>query len=158
MWLMGMETKWSDLWLLAAVPTLHASYFSHSPGDSISRAPAVWTILLCFKSPGIWERTRKGAAHRDPAMRGEATVHRGRISTGQEAQRQGDPTGQGAARRSRGSTWTLTDDPRKETTLQEEPQLRWERGWGGPSIWQEECKGEKNGLLSSHNYYRIFKE
>lgn len=45
----------------------------------------------------------------------EATVYRGRMSTEQKVQMPEDPTGQGAARWSKGRRQGLTDDPWKET-------------------------------------------
>lgn len=64
----------------------------------------------------IRTRTRKGP--QNTAIGDEATIDRGRMPTGRKAQKQGDPTRQGAARWPKGRTWTLTDDSCKETKLQ----------------------------------------
>lgn len=103
-------------WLSQSVPTPHTSDSSHSFGHRICWAPAVWTMLHRFKS---LRNMNENKERRQPTeYREEATVDRRRMSTGWKAQMQGDPTGQGAARWPKGRTWTLTDDPCKETKLQ----------------------------------------
>lgn len=95
---------------------------------------AVWTTLLCFKSPWMWMRTRKGISPQ--RFSNKRWGDRGRMSIEWKARRQGDPTGQGAVQQSKGRIQTLTDDPGKETKLQGPAKYQGPWGAGGTDAWQ----------------------
>lgn len=105
---------------------------------------AAWTTLLCFKSPWMWMRTRKGVSPQ--RFNNKRWGDRGRMSIEWKARRQGDPTGQGAAQQSKGRTQTLTDDPGKETKLQGPAKYQGPWGAGGMDAWQIRILGKHVAL------------